>query len=78
MELPWSDVVVVIVDVVNSSVFNDSSAIFNNLEVNSIVVDWIKLIAIVVVDGIIIEVVLFIVVVDCSVVVVVDVPNCSS
>jgi hypothetical protein len=70
--------VVVIVDVVNSSVFNDSSAIFNNLEVNSIVVDRIKLIAIVVVvvDGIIIEVVLFIVVVDCSVVVVVDVPNC--
>ena len=78
MKLLWSDVVVVIVDAVNSSVFNDSSAIFNNLEVNSIVVDWIKLIVVVVVDGIIIEVVLFIFVVDCSVVVVVDVPNCSS
>ena len=78
MKLLWSDVVVVIVDAVNSSVFNDSSAIFNNLEVNSIVVDWIKLIVVVVVDGIIIEVVLFIVVVDCSVVVVVDVPNWSS
>jgi len=35
-------------------------------------------IVVVVVDGIIIEVVLFIFVVDCSVVVVVDVPNCSS
>jgi hypothetical protein len=74
--------VVVIVDVVNSSVFNDSSAIFNDLEVNSIAVDEIKLIAVVVDgDGIIIEVVLFIVVVDCSVVVVdvvVDVPNCLS